>query len=77
MSASTLEKITEEANLSSEGSSALNNLKVGQYIGFIADLNALNSLKKGILKVEGLHPGSVPRYEGISYVLKCSMIVQN
>lgn len=76
MSASTLDQLTEEANLSAEGASTLNNLKVGQYIGFIADLNAVNSLKKGILRVEGLHPGSVPRYAGISYVLRCSMIVQ-
>lgn len=72
-----LAEITEEANYIEEGVSAISGIRVGDVIGFRADVNALNSLKAGILKVEGLHPGSVPRYDGISYVLECSLIIQN
>ena len=76
ITASELEKMTAELDLLDEGSSNIDGIKVGDVIGFIADLNASNSLKKGIIKIEGLHPGSVARYDGVSYVLECSIIIQ-
>ena len=42
LTAAELDEITSAADLSAEGSSAIGGIKVGQYIGFITDLNALN-----------------------------------
>jgi len=69
--------LTADAALATEGSSHLTGIRVGQVIGFLTDLNARHSLKVGILKVTGLHPTSIPRYEGLSYVLECDVVVQN
>lgn len=68
--------LTEEANIFKEGASQINNISVGDVIGFVTDLNAIHPLKTGMLKVNGLHPASVPHYEGVSYVLECDIIVQ-
>jgi hypothetical protein len=71
-----LAEITKMNDYLLDGDSEIDRIKVGDIIGFRADVNAINSLKAGILKVEGLHPGSVPRYAGISYVLECSLVIQ-
>lgn len=77
LSAADLADLAEQEKLNEEGSLQLDGITVGDMIGFIADINAINSFKAGILRVEALHPASVARYEGISYVMKCSIIVQN
>jgi hypothetical protein len=69
-------ELTAEASLLSEGSLQVDNFVVGDVIGFITDLNATYALKTGLLKVTGLHPASVDRYPGLSYVLECDIIVQ-
>ncbi|WP_235296270.1 hypothetical protein [Portibacter marinus] len=76
LSAGDVERITTEAEISANGSTVVDRVERGDFIAFVADLNAINSLNKGILKVDALHPGAVPRYDGTSYVLKCSIIVQ-
>lgn len=76
VSPSQLVSLTSEANLLQEGSTLITNLKVGDVIAFITDLNADFSLKTGLIKVTGLHPSSIERYEGISYVLECDVVVQ-
>ena len=76
VSASQLVNLTAEANLLKEGATQINDLKVGDVIGFITDLNADFALKTGLLKVTGLHPSSIARYEGISFVLECDVVVQ-
>ncbi|GLR17894.1 hypothetical protein GCM10007940_25090 [Portibacter lacus] len=73
---SDLSSILESVNMVADGRGSISNVKVGDVILFQADVNAVNSLKAGILQVEGLHPASVPRYEGTSYVLECSVITQ-
>lgn len=76
ITSSSLFTLTSEASILDGGSSHLNNVKVGDAIGFVTDLNAVHSLKSGILLVKGLHPGNVDRYEGVSYVLECELAVQ-
>ena len=76
LNASDLDDIVETEELSTTGKLQLDGIAVGDMIGFIADVNAANSLKAGILKIEGLHPATVARYDGLSYVMKCSIIVQ-
>ena len=73
---STLIQLTEEEELLKTGATHVDNLKVGDVIGFVTDLNAVNSLKTGLLKVTGLHPGSVSRYDGVAFVLECDIVVQ-
>ncbi|MEM7659796.1 MAG: hypothetical protein AAF399_27025, partial [Bacteroidota bacterium] len=69
-------ELTADASLLSEGSLQVDNFVVGDVIAFLTDLNAVYSLKTGLLKVTGLHPASVDRYPGLSYVLECDIIVQ-
>lgn len=69
-------RLTEDEALLMEGKSQINNIKVGDVIGFITDLNAVYSLKTGLVKVKGLHPASVAHYPGVSYVLECDIVVQ-
>ncbi len=73
---SSLIELTAEEELLKTGATHIDNLKVGDVIGFITDLNSVNSLKTGLLKVTGLHPGSVARYDGIAFVLECDIVVQ-
>lgn len=76
LSPARLIELTQDANLLQDGRAQIDNIIVGDVIGFITDLNALFSLKTGMLKVTGLHPASVPQYAGVSYVLECDIIVQ-
>jgi hypothetical protein len=76
ISPSKLIELTENEELLKTGALQIDKLKVGDVIAFVTDLNAVYSLKTGLLKVTGLHPGSVPRYEGVSFVLECDIVVQ-
>ncbi len=76
MSPAELITLTENENLLAEGNLQVRDIAVGDVIGFITDLNAAYSLKTGLIKVTGLHPASVPQYDGVSYVLECDIIVQ-
>ena len=76
ISPSKLIELTENEELLKTGALQVGNLKVGDIIAFVTDLNAVYSLKTGLLKVTGLHPGSVPRYDGVAYVLECDIVVQ-
>lgn len=76
VTASQLVSLTADANLLKEGSTQIYNLKVGDVISFITDLNAVFALKTGLLKVTGLHPINIDRYEGLAFVLECDVVVQ-
>lgn len=76
ISPSRLIELTEDEELLKTGSLQVTNLKVGDVIAYVTDLNAVYSLKTGLLKVTGLHPSSVPRYDGVSFVLECDIVVQ-
>ena len=52
------------------------NLKVGDYVGFVTDYNASNSYKAGILRVNSLHRSSCDWYEGTSFLLGFDLKVQ-
>jgi len=73
---STLIALTENEELLKTGTLQVDNLKVGDVIAYVTDLNAVYSLKTGLLKVTGLHPSSVPQYDGVSFVLECDIVVQ-
>jgi len=76
VTASQLVSLTAEANILKEGSTQIYDLAVGDVIGFITDLNAAFALKTGLLKVTGLHPTNIDRYEGLAFVLECDVVVQ-
>lgn len=76
ISAAMLHTLTNEASILSDGSEQVDNFKVGDVIGFTTDLNAIHSLKSGLIFVTGLHPASVGRYKGVSYVLEFELLVQ-
>jgi len=76
ISPSMLFQMTADASILEEGSQQISNIKVGDVIGFTTDLNAIHSLKSGLLIITGLHPANVGRYDGVSYVLECEMVVQ-
>lgn len=76
VSPSRLIELTENEELLKTGALQIDRLKVGDVIAFVTDLNAVYSLKTGLLKVTGLHPSSVPRYDGVSFVLECDIVVQ-
>lgn len=73
---SRLIELTEDEELLKTGALQVDNLKVGDVIAYATDLNSVFSLRTGLLKVTGLHPGSVPRYDGVAFVLECDIIVQ-
>ena len=73
---SKLIELTENEELLKTGALQVDKLKVGDVIAYVTDLNSVYSLKTGLLKVTGLHPGSVPRYEGVAFVLECDVVVQ-
>lgn len=76
LTSASLHTLTTEASILSEGATHLHNIKVGDAIGFVTDLNAIHSLKSGIIKVRGLHPANADQYEGVAYVMECEMAVQ-
>lgn len=68
--------LTQNDSIAWKGNSRVQGIKVGDVIGFTTDLNAIHSLKTGLIKVNGLHPTNVNHYEGISYVMECDIVTQ-
>jgi len=68
--------LTENEELLKTGTLQIDNLRVGDVIAYATDLNSVFSLRTGLIKVTGLHPGNVPRYDGVAFVLECDVIVQ-
>ena len=73
---SRLIELTENEEILKTGALQIDKLKVGDVIGYVTDLTSAFSLKTGLLKVTGLHPGVVPRYDGVAFVLECDIVVQ-
>lgn len=76
MSAATLVEATKNDSILYYGSSAVTDFKVGDIIGFATDINAIHSGKLGLIKINQLHPSTIDRYAGKSYVLECDIITQ-
>ncbi len=76
MTAASLFEKTKADSIAYYGSSAVSGIRVGDIIGFSTDINALHSLKTGLLKINSLHPTNISRYEGKSYVMECDVITQ-
>ena len=68
--------LTRDDSISYKGSSKVRGISVGDIVGFSTDINALHSLKTGLIKVNGLHPTNVDHYEGTAYVLECDIVSQ-
>lgn len=67
---------TQADSITYKGSSKVSGFKVGDIIGFSTDVNAIHSLKSGLIRVNGLHPVNVGHYEGTAYVMECDIITQ-
>lgn len=76
ISAASLVQLTQNDSIYRSGSSIVENVKVGDIIGFTTDLNGVESLKTGLIKIKSLHPTIVERYSGISYVMDCDIVTQ-
>lgn len=76
MTAASLFDKTKADSIAYYGSSAVSGIRVGDIIGFSTDINAVHSLKTGLLKINSLHPTNNDRYEGKSYVMECDIITQ-
>ena len=71
-----LDDIMNNEELLADGKTQVSGIAVGDVVGFITDLNAIHSLKTGLVKVTGLHPATVDHYQGLVYVLECDIVVQ-
>lgn len=76
INAGSLVSLTKNDSISYYGSSSVSGFSVGDVIGFTTDLNALHSLKTGLILVTGLHPANVNHYPGTSYVMECDIVTQ-
>lgn len=76
ITAASLVELTKKDSIGYYGSSAISGIKVGDIIGFTTDLNAVHALKNGLIKINQLHPTSIGRYEGTSYVVECDIVTQ-
>jgi hypothetical protein len=71
-----LNALTAADSIAYKGSSRVENIMVGDIIGFTTDINAIHSYKTGLIKINGLHPTNVSHYPGTSFVLECDIITQ-
>ncbi len=72
----TLSRLTEEQEVK-KGTTQIDDVKVGDVIGFRTDFASANSYKYGMLRVKALHPTLVDHYEGVSYVIEFDVRVQH
>lgn len=76
ITAGSLVELTREDSINYKGTSRVTGISVGDVVGFVTDLNALHSLKTGLIKVKSLHPANVNHYDGTSYVMECDIVTQ-
>jgi hypothetical protein len=76
ITAASLYEKTKMDSIAYNGSPNVNGIRVGDIVAFTTDINAIHSLKTGLIKVNGLHPTNVSWYEGTSYVLECDIVTQ-
>lgn len=76
VTSASLVDLTKNDSIPQKGSSRVSGIRVGDIIGFTTDVNAAHSLKTGLIRVTGLHPTNISRYEGTSYVMKCDIVTQ-
>ena len=76
ITAASLVTLTASDSISYKGTSQVRGIAVGDIVGFSTDLNAIHSLKTGLIKVNGLHPTNVGHYDGTAYVMECDIITQ-
>jgi len=76
ITAAELVELTQADSISYYGSSAIADIRVGDIIGFTTDVNAVHSFKTGLIRINQLHPTSISRYEGTSYVMEFDIVTQ-
>lgn len=68
--------LTSDDSIAYNGGSQVRDLMVGDVVGFTTDVNAIHSLKTGLIRINGLHPANVDHYAGTAYVMECDIITQ-
>lgn len=68
-------QITED-NLVKKGTTQIDDLKVGDIIGFRTDFASTNPYHFGLIKINNMHPTNVEYYDGTSYVIEMDIITQ-
>jgi len=59
-----------------KGFSQIEDIRIGDKIGFATDINSIESLKIGVLRVNSLHPTIIDHYKGTAYVMECDVVTQ-
>ncbi len=72
----TLSQLTEDQEVK-KGTTQIEDVKVGDVIGFRTDYASTNSYNYGMLLVTALHPTVIDHYEGVSYVIEFDVTVQH
>ncbi len=68
-------EITEE-NMVKKGTTDIDNLQVGDIIGFRTDFASANPYHFGLIRINAIHPTNVEYYDGISYIIEIDVISQ-
>ncbi len=71
----TLSEITEAYEVK-KGSPIIDSVQVGDIIGFRTDYASSNPYHYGIMRINAIHPTTVNRYDGNSYVVEFDILTQ-
>ncbi len=75
LTTATLSEITE-INGVKKGATDIQNIKVGDIIGFRTDFNSANPYHYGLLRINAIHPTIVDYYDGTSYLIEMDIVTQ-
>ncbi len=75
LSNASLSEITELYEVK-KGSTDIQDVKVGDIIGFRTDFASSNPYRYGMLRINTIHPTTVDHYEGTSYLIEMDVVTQ-
>jgi hypothetical protein len=75
LTTASLSEITE-TNEVKKGTTDIQNIEVGDIIGFRTDYNSANPYHYGLLRINAIHPTIVDYYEGTSYLIEMDVVTQ-
>lgn len=75
LSNASLSLLTEEYEIKN-GTTSVENVKVGDIIGFRTDFASSNPYHYGMLRINAIHPTNIEHYEGISYLIEADIVTQ-
>lgn len=75
LSSASLSLLTEEHEIK-KGSTSVQNVKVGDILGFRTDFASLNPYHFGMLRINAIHPTNIEYYEGVSYLIEADIVTQ-